>query len=51
MSIKNYLDDIPDKDLVMLAEHDWEGLEDFCMLLTLDLELFKQNNFSLNLPN
>lgn len=51
MSIKNYLDDIPDKDLVMLAEHDWDGLKDFCMLLTLDLELFRQNIPSLNLPN
>ena len=51
MSIKNYLDDIPDKDLVMLAEHDWEGLEDFCMLLTLDLELFKQGTPPYNLSN
>ena len=51
MSIKNYLDDIPDKDLVMLAEYDWDGLKGFCLLLTLDLELFKQDIPSLNLPN
>jgi hypothetical protein len=51
VSIKNYFDDIPDKDLVMLAEHDWESLEDFCMLLTLDLELDRQDNLSCNLPN
>ena len=51
MSIKNYLDDIPDKDLVMLAEHDWESLEDFCMLLTLDLELIEQDDSPPNLPN
>lgn len=51
MSIKNYLDDIPDKDLVMLAEHDWKSLEDFCMLLTLDLKLDEQDNPPHNLPN
>jgi hypothetical protein len=51
VSIKNYLDDIPDEDLVMLVEHDWKNLEDFCMLLTLDLELFRQDIPPLNLPN
>jgi len=51
VSIKNYLDDIPDKDLVMLAEHDWKSLEDFCMLLTLDLELIEQDDTPQNLPN
>jgi len=51
VSIKNYLDDIPDKDLVMLAEHDWGSLKDFCLLLTLDLELIKQDTPPLNLPN
>ena len=51
MSIKNYLNGIPDKDLVMLAEYDWGGLKDFCMLLTLELELFKQDIPSFNLPN
>jgi hypothetical protein len=51
VSIKNYLNGIPDKDLVMLAEHDWDGLKGFCMLLTLELELFKQDIPFLNLPN
>jgi hypothetical protein len=35
----------------MLAEHDWESLEDFCMLLTLDLELIEQDIPLHNLPN
>jgi hypothetical protein len=35
----DYLEFISDKDLVMLAEFDWEGLETFCMLLTLDKQI------------
>ena len=35
----DYLELIPDEDLVMLAEFDWEGLEIFCMLLTLDKQV------------
>jgi hypothetical protein len=35
----NYFELIPDEDLVMLAEFDWEGLETFCMLLTLDKQI------------
>ncbi len=35
----DYLEFIPDEDLVMLAEFDWEGLETFCMLLTLDKQI------------
>jgi hypothetical protein len=35
----DYLELIPDEDLVMLAEFDWEGLETFCMLLTLDKQV------------
>jgi hypothetical protein len=35
----DYLELIPDKDLVMLAEFDWDGLEIFCMLLTLDKQV------------
>jgi hypothetical protein len=35
----DYFEFIPDKDLVMLAEFDWEGLETFCMLLTLDKQI------------
>jgi len=51
VSIKNYFIDIPDEDLVMLAEHDWENLENFCMLLTLDLKLDEQDELPRNLPN
>jgi hypothetical protein len=45
----NYFESIPDEDLVMLAEFDWEGLEMFCMLLTLDKQIqaeAEQNNKS-----
>jgi len=35
----DYFELIPDEDLVMLAEFDWEGLETFCMLLTLDKQI------------
>jgi hypothetical protein len=35
----DYFELIPDEDLVMLAEFDWEGLEIFCMLLTLDKQV------------
>ncbi len=35
----DYLEFIPDEDLVMLAEFDWEGLETFCMLLSLDKQV------------
>jgi len=51
VSIKNYFIGIPDEDLVMLAEHDWESLENFCMLLTLDLKLDEQDALPYNLPN
>ncbi len=37
--IYDYLEFIPDEDLVMLAEFDWGGLETFCMLLTLDKQI------------
>ena len=43
MSTKNdvydYLEFISDEDLAMLAEFDWDGLETFCMLLTLDKQI------------
>jgi hypothetical protein len=51
VSIENYFNVIPDEDLVMLAEHDWESLENFCMLLTLDLKLNEQDALPYNLPN
>ena len=35
----DYLEFISDEDLVMLAKFDWDGLETFCMLLTLDKQI------------
>jgi hypothetical protein len=34
-----YFESIPDESLVLLAQLDWEGLETFCMLLTLDKQI------------
>jgi len=38
-STLDYFESIPDDDLIMLASLDWEALEAFCMLLTLDMEV------------
>ena len=35
----DYLEFISDEDLAMLVEFDWDGLETFCMLLTLDKQI------------
>jgi len=35
----DYFESISDDDLIMLASLDWEALEAFCMLLTLDMEV------------
>ena len=48
-STLDYFESIPDDDLIMLASLDWEALEAFCMLLTLDMEVqaeAEQNNKS-----
>ena len=37
-----YFDEIPDKYLVLMAEYNWEKLEELCTLLTLDIEVAKQ---------
>jgi hypothetical protein len=37
-----YFNEIPDKYLVMMAEHSWEKLEELCLLLTLDIEVSNQ---------
>jgi hypothetical protein len=37
--VYDYLEFISDEDLAMLAEFDWDGLETFCMLLTLDKQI------------
>ena len=37
-----YFDEIPDKYLVMMAEYNWDKLEELCTLLTLDMEIAQQ---------
>jgi hypothetical protein len=37
-----YFDEIPDKYLVLMAEYNWDKLEELCMLLTLDMEITNQ---------
>ena len=41
-SILAYFDEIPDKYLVLMAEYNWEKLEELCLLLTLDIEIANQ---------
>ena len=42
----DYFESISDDDLIMLASLDWEALEAFCMLLTLDIEVQSEQNNS-----
>jgi len=51
VSIKNYLDNISDKDLIEVIEDDWDNIRDFCILLTLDLQLLEQEGPPQNLLN
>ena len=37
-----FFESLPDELLVKIAQHDWEALERLCAALTLDLELFRQ---------
>lgn len=37
-----YFDEIPDEYLVLMAEYNWEKLEELCTLLTLDIEIANQ---------
>jgi hypothetical protein len=41
-SILAYFDEIPDKYLILMAECDWDKLEELCMLLTLNIEVANQ---------
>ena len=48
-NIWEYFKSIPDDNLVLLAELDWDGLKTLCMLLTLDRQIqaeAEQNNKS-----
>jgi hypothetical protein len=37
-----YFDEIPDEYLVLMAEYNWDKLEELCILLTLDIEIVRQ---------
>jgi hypothetical protein len=41
-----YFDEIPDKYLILMAEYNWEKLEELCVLLTLDIEVANQERLS-----
>jgi hypothetical protein len=45
-SVLAYFDEIPDKYLVLMAEHNWGKLEELCVLLTLDIEVANQERLS-----
>ena len=38
----NYFDIIPDEYLILMAQQYWSKLEQFCILLTLDIETEKE---------
>jgi hypothetical protein len=42
MTGSNYLEDIPDEILIHMAQRYWGKLEQFCMLMSLDIEIEKQ---------
>jgi hypothetical protein len=41
-----YFDEIPDAYLVLMAEYNWDKLEELCVLLTLDIEVANQERLS-----
>jgi len=45
-SVLTYFDEIPDKYLILMAEYNWDKLEELCMLLTLDIEMVSQERLS-----
>ena len=42
MTESNYLENIPDEILIHMAQKYWSKLEQFCMLISLDIEIEKQ---------
>jgi len=42
MKGSNYLDNIPDEVLIHMAQRYWDKLEQFCILMTLDIEIEQQ---------
>jgi hypothetical protein len=45
-SVLSYFNEIPDKYLTLMAEYNWEKLEELCMLLTLDIEIANQGRLT-----
>ena len=45
-SVLAYFEEIPDKYLTLMAEYNWEKLEELCLLLTLDMEIARQGRLS-----
>jgi hypothetical protein len=45
-SLTNFFNGIPDKDLVKLALNNRKGLEELCILLTLDTQMYEEENSS-----
>lgn len=45
-SVLVYFDEIPDKYLVLMAEYNWDKLEELCLLLTLDIQVANQERLS-----
>ena len=41
-----YFDEIPDKYLVLMAEYNWDKLEELCLLLTLDIQVANQERLN-----
>jgi len=50
-NIWEYFESIPDEYLVLLAEMSWNGLEDLCILLTLDKQLQLEKSEKAKLPS
>jgi hypothetical protein len=41
-NVLRYFNKIPDNTLLLMAVYSWENLEELCTLLTLDLEISRQ---------
>ena len=50
-NIWEYFESIPDEYLVLLAQLNWSGLEDLCILLTLDKQLQLEKTEQVKLPS
>lgn len=50
-NIWEYFESIPDEYLVLLAELNWDGLKDLCILLTLDKQLQLERTEQVKLPS